>query len=731
MRDFLQAVVFIGVFLTLFIPLMVSDTMFFPFITGKNFAFRIVVDIIFAAWFILALLDTKYRLRFSWLLPTTLGFLIIIFFADLFGEYPLKSLWSNFERMDGFVMLVHFFLYFVVLAHTLRESKYWTYFFNTTLGVATYVALYGLARSSGLLEGGGGRIDSTLGNASYMAIYMLFHIFILAYLFLHTKNRLLQAVYAIGSVLFVYILLETGTRGTFIGLAVGTFVAVSYMALFGRGYPQVRKIAIGSAIIGIVAAAAFFVFRDSAVVQQNPSIARIANISTEDLTVRATIWGMAFEGVKERPLLGWGQGNFNYVFNKNYDPSLYDQEAWFDRVHNIFFDWLIAGGVLGFVAYFSILFACLYYLFWRPLFHHDALNDDVSFSVIERALLLGILAGYFTHNLVVFDNLVSYMFYAVVLAYIHSRVSTEIPRVAAYRPDPVIVKHIVALTVVVLTVMVIYLVHVPWILAAKDIIDAFQSGEPAERFGAFERALSRHSFADQEITEQMAQQAMNLAASPDVSAETKSKYLAQVEGHIKNLIEQKPNDARLHVFLAGFYRNANRLDDAQQQIDRAHELSPRKQAIILEQGTVAGLRGEYDEMNSQYQEAFELDTDNTLARSLYAISFIPLGDIAMVHEVATGTYFTDLATNNMALSMADRENENELLAELLTERIRVTPDDLQSRVSLAFVYYRTDNIPMAIETLNEARRDVPSFEAQGACIVSNLEAGRQPDLNCQ
>ena len=38
----------IGVFLMPFIPLIVSGTMFFPFITGKNFAFRIIALIVFA-----------------------------------------------------------------------------------------------------------------------------------------------------------------------------------------------------------------------------------------------------------------------------------------------------------------------------------------------------------------------------------------------------------------------------------------------------------------------------------------------------------------------------------------------------------------------------------------------------------------------------------------------------------------------------------------------------------
>jgi O-antigen ligase len=113
--------------------------------------------------------------------------------------------------------------------------------------------------------------------------------------------------------------------------------------------------------------------------------------------------------------LGYGQSNFNYVFNEYYDPRLYAQEQWFDRSHNIFFDWLVTGGFLGLLAYLSIFVAAVYYLFIQP-FRKGA---PETFTVIERGILLGLLAGYFTHNFVVFDNIVSYIFFAITLGLIH------------------------------------------------------------------------------------------------------------------------------------------------------------------------------------------------------------------------------------------------------------------------------------------------------------------------
>lgn len=74
LNQFLRYVVLGGVFLIPFLPFIVSSTMFFPFITGKNFTFRIIVELIFAAWLILALKDVAYRPRFTFIAAATAVF---------------------------------------------------------------------------------------------------------------------------------------------------------------------------------------------------------------------------------------------------------------------------------------------------------------------------------------------------------------------------------------------------------------------------------------------------------------------------------------------------------------------------------------------------------------------------------------------------------------------------------------------------------------------------------
>jgi len=52
MKDVLKMVVFAGLFAVPFLTLYVESDYFFPFITGKNFWFRIIIDVVFASWII-------------------------------------------------------------------------------------------------------------------------------------------------------------------------------------------------------------------------------------------------------------------------------------------------------------------------------------------------------------------------------------------------------------------------------------------------------------------------------------------------------------------------------------------------------------------------------------------------------------------------------------------------------------------------------------------------------
>lgn len=733
MKDFLKAVVFAGLFAVPFLTLYVANDFFFPFITGKNFGFRIIVDIVFAAWIILALYDAQYRPKFSWIMGSFGILLVVMFFANLLGQHPASSFWSNFERMDGYLSLVHTFMYALVLGSVLTTKKQWNYLLNTSIVVATIVAFQGLRQYLGLVEGNG-RIDSTLGNAAYMAVYMLFHIFLALWLLVSSKGTFQKIVYGSLIAMFIFVLIETGTRGTAVGLAVGVMVMSAYIGVFGKQFKQYRKIAIAGLVLLVIAIAAFIGGRDSELVQSNQNLARIANISLDDLEIRGIIWGAAWEGIKERPLLGYGQSNFNYVFNEYYDPRLYAQEQWFDRSHNIFFDWLVTGGFIGLLAYLSIFAAAVYYLFIQPL----RKNAPETFTVVERGILLGLLAGYFTHNFVVFDNIVSYIFFAVILGLMHQRVATPVQKIQKTKVDSAIVSQVITPVVFAGLFAVFYFVHLPGIQAAGDVIDALREPNPEVRLEIFQRAFERDSFAQQELTEQLSQQAMTFARDQKVPAEVREAYFVETEKRLEDLQAQKPEDARVRVFVGSYYRAIGEFEKAAEQMRIAHELSPEKQAIIIQQGFVELSRNNLQAAADHFEEAFELDERNLEAREYYAASlfYVDKGEEAAA-LMDTPEAERRFANSDFIISTANQQGYADFAAELFEIRVQTEPDaqqswrtEAQNWATLAFLRYELGETQEAIATLNEATEVIPSFAPTAQCIAGNIEAGNDPEEGC-
>jgi tetratricopeptide (TPR) repeat protein len=430
------------------------------------------------------------------------------------------------------------------------------------------------------------------------------------------------------------------------------------------------------------------------------------------------------------------------VFNKQYDPRLYGQEQWFDRVHNIVFDWLIAGGVIGLLAYASIFGAIFYYLIivaWR---------QESAIPVLERGILVGLTVGYMTHNLVVFDNIISYIFFAVLLALVHSYYSVEWGGFMKRSIPKPLVTQIVAPIVVVCAVMVVYVVNVPGMRAATGIIDAFRTQDVAERLATFEEILALNSFAEQEIVEQLAQQAMGIAQNPGaIDPDLRDKFLATTESELQKMVQKKPGDARLHVFLSSYYRATGDQGKAQAELAIARSLSPNKQAIILQQGAVEIALGNNEAARDFFESAFTLEETNDEAREYYYASLLFTGEAEKAESLLASTtpeFKERIANSDFVFSALNQAKEYETLASLYEQRVIGTPDNAQQWASLAFLYYQlgqeasTTNkerqrimTDKAIETLSRGAKAVPTFAPTAECVSTNLKAGRAPEVGCQ
>ncbi len=728
MKDILRYVALAGVFFLPFLPLVVVNSLFFPYITGKNFILRIVVEIMFVAWALLALYEPRYRPRFSFLIVALFAWAGIVLAADIAGISPLKSLWSNFERMEGFVAIAHLVVYIFVAGNLLNTQKLWDYFFNTTLCAASLVMLYAFAQLGGaiVINQGGDRVDATLGNAAYFAIYMLFHVFFAIYMLVRAKEGWQKVVYGILAVAFAGLLIQTATRGTTLGLVGGGITASLYLALFGRGGAY-RTWSIGVLAGLVILIGGFISIRHTEFVKQNPVLARVANISLAAGETRFIIWGMALEGVKERPLLGWGQENFNYVFNKYYDPRLYGEEPWFDRVHNIVFDWLIAAGVLGLVSYFSVYFLALYYTAVRPIYERfRGRSGEGHFTLPEQGVLTGLLVGYMLHNFFVFDNLISYFFYGSVLALIYMRVSKESPNILRFSMSRQVVDQVAVPAGIVMLLVVLYTVNIPGLRAASGIIEGFQAKTPAAQVAAFEKAIALNSFGNQEIREQLTRVAQEGLQNQAATAETKALLQKVTSDELEKQVAATPHDARIRVFISSFYRVIGQPEKSVEQLKAALELSPKKQQIFFEQGLGYLQLGKKEEALASFKDAYELDMRYVNARLFYASGALYTGDQALFDSLITEEYRHHYYISDFILRSAYELKRYDLIEDILAYRIENDPKNLQLRVSSAAVYYENKDTKRAIETLEQAIKDFPEFKTQGEQYIAQLRTGNIP-----
>lgn len=740
MKDIWQLVVFGGLGAVLFLPLVVSESMFFPFITGKNFGFRIIVEITLAAWILLALYDPRYRPRFSWLLPSAGALLAIMFVANLLGQYPEKSFWSNYERMDGYVTLVHFVGYFLVLGSVLshrtidlfgKTTTTWYVFMVTALTAAVLVALTAFQQLAGIAENtrDGWRINGTLGNAAYMAIYMLFNVFVALWVLVHTKVTWGRVVAGALAAVFAFLLIQTGTRGTLIGFAGGTFLGALYIAVFNTQFPTVRKVALGFLVSVVLAVGALYAFQDSAFVTNSTILERATAINLQELNLRIEIWQMGLEGIAERPVLGWGQGNFNYIFNEQYDPSIAGRaEEWYDRGHNIFIDWLTAGGILGLLAYLSLWVIAAYYVLIAP--HRKSTFE--TFTVTERGLLLAIFSGYFIHNLVVFDNIVSYIFFAIILALVHSRVS-ELREPWPKSPiEANVITNVATPVVLIIAASTIYLVNVASMQAAGDIIDAYRAQDPNERFEAFERAFARDGFAFQEVTEQFVQQALNIGSNQQVPEEVRQRFLSAADARVQALVAEKPEDARAYVFATSFYRNTGQLEQAREYAALAREYSPEKPSIIREQAIVEYQAQNINQAVEYFKQAYDLNPDNPDAQVGYAAALVLTDQPeeewreVLQHPRAQQRFFDD----QLVLVFANQSQDFAVLEEIFTRRVERDPSNTQFWMGLASSQYELGKATTAVATLEDAAEAIPDIATVTECFISNIEAGQPVQEGC-
>lgn len=718
-----------GIFILPISFLIVSSLFFFPFITGKNFFFRIVVEILFLLWVVLTVFDSDYRPKKSPVIFALVATLFVLFLATIFGENPYRSFWSNFERMEGFIGHIHLFLYFLIATCVLRTKNDWLWLFRSAIGFGTIVVLYAYSQLFGFfkIHQGAERLDATLGNATYLAIFVIFQIFILGVLFVRSSNFRTKIIYATLCAINLPILYYTATRGAILGFILGI---VAFGVIFGLLSKNKKiRLSIFGAICAVIAISAIFLlFRNSDFVSKSPVLNRFSSISFKEKTVesRFLIWRMSIEGFKEHPVLGWGPENYNLLFNKYYNPKLWGQEQWFDRAHNVFFDWLISAGILGLLAYLSVFASVLYAIF--SLYRKEKINS------FEFALFVYAFIAYGFHNLFVFDNLTSYFLFFIVLGYIHYKYTEDGPiknekENKKYKEAGIFQYSIISL-VFIITLASLYFVNLKPMLAAKALLGALRSAGTEQSVDVvlrnFNTVISLNTFGSTEAVDQLSDYANKVNSSDSFSQEDKIKVLNAATSELERQINRSPKDLRYYLFAGALYGKLGKIEESIEKLDKAKEVAPSKQAVYFALADTYVKASRFEEAFYTAEIAYNLDRDYGEAVKNFAIMAV----VAKKQEYANNLiekyyYGNDIPSVDVATAYFMVGNL-EKVKDTWIALVNSNPTNAQYHLSLAASYMELNMKKEAIAEIEKTIELKPEFKQQGEYYINEIKAGRKP-----
>ncbi len=412
-------------YLVPFTVAIVSTSTIFPFIVGKYAFFRGAVGIAFIFFLLGLLFQDKSSVIVRKLLlalksPLFIAvsvFTVIFVLACLFGINPQLSFWSNFERGEGGLQIIFLFLFFFLLSALFTTKEQWRKFLWCSVVAALLMILYGVAAGLGIPKfigsafgSSGFRFAGSIGNPAYVATYLLFSLFFVFFLWISgpKRNKILLWFFTF---IFVLFFILAATRGAFVGLMAGAFVGIIYIFFKSRKF---RKPAILAFLFLAVVFSSGFYFRNHPAMEKVPG-SRIFQIGITEKTFqhRAIMWGIAVQGWKERPLLGWGPENYSQIFYRYYNPAYHipgePYGAWFDRAHSVYFDYLSQTGILGLLAYLSMFGAVFWLILKKSSITRDKKIGIAKEDNILKALFLASVVAYMVQGLALFEVLVIYL----------------------------------------------------------------------------------------------------------------------------------------------------------------------------------------------------------------------------------------------------------------------------------------------------------------------------------
>ena len=569
---------------------MVTTETAYPFVVGKAVFSRTVIEVVFVLWAVLALASPGYRPPRSWLLTWLgIGFACSVV-AAVFGVSIERSLWSNFERMQGVIDAAHWLALAVALAAVFRRRRDLLVLVHVHLGVSALVAVLAIARFQdfgmpffgALPEREFPRISGVFGNALYLATYaavnsvLAMGLGVWAWGTERRRKRLLTTSFlAITAYLNVHALVLADARSAWLALTVAaTFCGVVYV-VWGKS----RRWRLGVAatlVAGLVGGVALL-----AVPQIGGRLAEAAN--DESVRQRGTALVAGLVGFSERPVTGFGPENFIVPWGRHASGAVGEAH---DNAHNRVVEEAATKGLLGLAAH-AVLWVLMYLVLVRRARSASSTDEQLLVLTLAAALTCFLVNDQFRFPTAVWN--LQQVLLLVLLVNLEprrkARARTFFSRISSQRREGWRVGARAGLAVVAIAGLVAgAYVNVVIYLAAADIGRVGVPGRPA---AFLERAIERFepmaNTPRRILIEQLAEHWRTIRVRESAEA---LRLLAVVDAQAPLAIAAEPHNWRIHHSLVRLYSEVAKGDPTYRaatdhHLARSQALAPQVPARLV------------------------------------------------------------------------------------------------------------------------------------------------------
>lgn len=408
------------------LPFLVLTRSFYGLVYSKSIFLEGITFLIATLWIISKLLKkNKEKIPKNIVFLVFGAYVLVLIISGLSGVLPALSFWSSFDQGTGVIFMLCLLVFSLIASTVFKKKEDWYKLFTIFVASGVVFTLGSFLSEIGVKFSKFLPLNTvsgfTIGNSSWAGIYLTFVFFISLGLIFSSKIQTQKILGIIGALsaffnptLTAFVKQFSGMSFGPIGLAqtasysmfIGIVIFCLYLIFRRIDSLKWRKVFVGSVaavlLVGVISVSfiGFHSIRNLIAEKAGPN--------------RFIFWDIAVSGFKEKPILGWGGDAYPFVYGKYFNPIIttegYAPEYWVDRSHNIYFDELVTGGILGIFFLLSLYGVILFGLIRKAIVERE------KEGILYMALFAG-MTSFLVQGLMLFQTVVGWFIVALLAVF--------------------------------------------------------------------------------------------------------------------------------------------------------------------------------------------------------------------------------------------------------------------------------------------------------------------------